>query len=69
LPDPVLGGELDGIPGAPERWGVAEVQLVEPVHAHVVEQSVGGDVDALGDLGVLVADQLSTQQPALADHR
>jgi hypothetical protein len=35
----------------------------------VVEQSVGGDVDALGDLGVLVADQLSTQQPALADHR
>jgi hypothetical protein len=30
----------------------------------VVEQSVGGDVDALGDLGVLVADQLSTQQPA-----
>jgi hypothetical protein len=30
----------------------------------VVEQSVGGDIDALGDLGVLVADQLSTQQPA-----
>ena len=29
-----------------------------------MEQGTGGDVDALGDLGVLVADQLGAEQPA-----
>jgi len=29
-----------------------------------VEHGAGGDVDPLGDLGVLVADQLGAEQPA-----
>jgi hypothetical protein len=51
-----VGGELDGVPGAPERRGVAEVQVAEALDGHVVEHGGGGDVDAFGDLGVVVAD-------------
>src|SRR5215207_2268079 len=61
--DPGLGGELDGIPGAAEGWGVAQVQVVEAIHGHAVEQRVRWGVDAFGDLGVVVADQLGTKQP------
>jgi hypothetical protein len=57
-----LGGELDGVPGAAKGWGVAEVQVTQPVHGHVVEQGTGGDVDTLGHLGAVVADQLGPQQ-------
>ena len=42
----------------------AQVQVAERQHGHVVEQGASGDVDALGDLGVVVADQLSAKQPA-----
>ena len=62
LAGPGLGGHLDGVPGAAERWGVAQVQLAEPLDGHVVEQGGGRDVDALGHLGAMVAQQLSAAQ-------
>jgi hypothetical protein len=61
-----LGGELDGVPGAAKGWSVTQVQVAEPVNGHGVEQGTGRDVDALGDLGAMVADQLGTQQPPSA---
>src|ERR671913_1427784 len=59
---PGLGGELDGIPWAAEGWGVAQVQVVEAIHGHAVEKRVRWGVDAFGDLGVVVADQLGAEQ-------
>src|SRR5579875_732772 len=61
---PGLGAGLDGVPGAAERRGVGQVQVADGVDGHAVVDGGGGDVDPLGDLGVLVAEQLHAEQPA-----
>jgi hypothetical protein len=43
--------------------GVAQVQVAEALHGHAVEQGGGRDVDALGDLGAVVAQQPGAEQP------
>ena len=60
---PGLGGHLDGVPGAAQRRGVGQVQVADRLDGHAVVDGGGGDVDALGDLGVLVAEQLHAEQP------
>src|SRR4029077_12160460 len=64
LADPGLGGHLDGVPGAAQRRGVGQVQVADGVDGHAVVDAGGGDVGALGDLGVLVAEYLHAEQPA-----
>src|SRR5260370_29711176 len=59
----VAGPGLDGVPGAAERRGVVQVQVADRVDGHAVVDGSGDDVDALGDLGVLVAEQLHAEQP------
>jgi hypothetical protein len=65
LAGPGLGGQLDGVPGTPERGRVAQVQIGQGLDGHVVEQSAGGDVDAFGDLGAMVAKQLGASSRPL----
>ena len=62
-PGPGLGAHLDRFPGAAQRRGVGQVQVADRVDGHVVEDRGGGDVDALGDLGVPVPEQLQAEQP------
>src|SRR6202020_2576087 len=62
-PGPGLGAHLDGVPGAAERRGGGQVEGAEAVDGHGVVDGGGGDVDALGDLGVAVAEQLHAEQP------
>src|ERR1019366_4575929 len=64
LAEPGLGAYLDGFPGAAEGWGVGQVQVADRVDGHGVEDGGGGDVDALGDLGVPVPEQLHAQEAA-----
>src|SRR5579862_4577136 len=64
VPGPGLGAGLDGVPGAAQRRGVGQVQVAERLDAHAVEDRGGRDVDPLGDLGVLVAEQLHAEQPS-----
>src|SRR6185437_1657868 len=63
LADPGLGGDLDGVPGAAQRRGVGQVQVADGVDGHAVVDRGGGNVGAIGDLGVLVAEQLHAEQP------
>src|ERR1019366_5432210 len=42
--------------------GVGQVEVADGIGGHVVEDRGGGDVDALGDLGVPVPEQLHAQQ-------
>jgi hypothetical protein len=51
-------------PGAAQRRGVGQVQVADRVDRHTVEDRGGGDVDTLGDLGVLVAEELHAEEPA-----
>ena len=60
--DPGLGAHLDRFPRAAQRRGVGQVEVAEGVNGHVVEDRGGGDVDAFGDLGVLVPEQLQAQE-------
>src|SRR5579859_8168702 len=62
LADPGLGRDLDGVPGAAQRRGVGQVQIADLIHGHAVEDSRRGDVGPLGDLGVLMAEQLQAEQ-------
>src|SRR6476659_6240540 len=62
--DPGLGGDLDSVPGAAQRRGVGQGQVADGVDGHTVVNRGGGDVGALGDLGVLVAEQLHAEEPA-----
>ena len=62
-PDPGLGAHLDRVPRAAQRRGVGQVQVADRIDGHAVEDGGGRDVDALGDLGVLMPEQLQAQQP------
>src|ERR1035438_3042111 len=62
--EPGVGAHLDGVPGAAEGWGVGQVEVAEAVDGHGVEDGGGGDVDAFGDLGVPVPEQLDPEEPA-----
>jgi pimeloyl-ACP methyl ester carboxylesterase len=63
---PGLGGELDGVPGAAERWGIRQVEVVDLVDGEAVLDGGGEDVDAFGDFGAEVADELGAEQQASA---
>src|SRR5271165_250042 len=56
LPVPGLRAHLDCFPGAAKRRGVGQVEGTDGFDCHVVENGRGCDVDALGDLGVLVTE-------------
>ena len=62
LAGPGLGASWTASQGLP-NGGVAQVQVAEALHGHVVEQGGGRDVDALGDLGAVMAQQLGAEQP------
>src|SRR5258705_11730922 len=64
LAGPGLGAGLDGGPGGAERRGVGQVEVADLIDGHAVEDRGGGDVDALGDFGVLVPEQLDAEEPA-----
>jgi hypothetical protein len=64
MPDPSLSTHLDGVPGAAQRRGVGQVEVADGVGGHAVEDGGGGDVDAFGDFGVPVAEQLDAEEPA-----
>jgi hypothetical protein len=53
---------LDGVVGRAEWWGIGEVQLGDVVNGAAVEDSGGEDVDAFGDLGWQVADELGAEE-------
>src|SRR3984957_16439313 len=61
---PGLGAGLDGVPGGAEGRGVGQVEVADPVDDHAVVDGGSGDVDALGDLGVLVAEELDAEESA-----
>src|SRR6266851_896953 len=63
LPVPGLGAHLDCFPRAAQRRGVGQVEVTDVPDRHAVEDRSGGDVDPLGDLGVLVTEQLHAEQP------
>src|SRR5215467_4042660 len=46
---PRLGCDLQGIPGTPEWWCVAEVKVIELVDSDASVQSCRDHIDALGD--------------------
>jgi hypothetical protein len=56
VPAPGLGADLDSVPGGAERRGVGQVEVAHLVDGHAVKDRGGGDVDPLGDLGVLVPE-------------
>ena len=56
LPVPGLSAHLDCLPGASERWRVGQVEVADGLDGHLVEDGGCGDVDAFGDLGMLVAE-------------
>ena len=62
--NPRLGAHLHGVPGAPERRRVGEVEVAHVVDGHLVEDGGGGDVDPLGHLGVAVAEELDARGAA-----
>jgi hypothetical protein len=64
LAGPGLRRYLDGVPWRPERRRVRKVQVADLVHPQVGEQRRRGDVDALGDRGLTVSDELVSQEPA-----
>ena len=61
--DPGLGAIWIASHGLPERRGVGQVEVADGVDGHVVEDGGGGDVDAFGDFGVPVAEQLDAEEP------
>ena len=48
ISNPDLGPHLHGVPRAPERGGVGEIELTHGVDGHLVENGCGRNVDALG---------------------
>ena len=58
-----MGTHLDGVPGAAKRWRIGQVEVAEPIDGHGVEDGGGRDVEAFGDLGVPVPEQLHAQEP------
>src|SRR5271170_1914400 len=62
LPAPGLGANLDCLPGASKRGRVRQVEIAYGLDGHLVEDGGCGDVDALGDLGVPMAEQLQAEQ-------
>jgi len=64
LPDPRLGPSLHGVPRAPERRGVGQVEVAHGVDRHPVEDGGSGDVDPLGHLGIAVTEELDAEEPA-----
>src|SRR5450756_2503071 len=64
VPDPVLGTDLDRVPRAAQGRGVGQVEVADLIDGHAVEDRGGGDVDPLGDLRVLVAEQLDAEEAA-----
>ena len=61
---PCLGCHLGGVPGRPERRGVGQVELAEAVDGHFVEEGGGVGVDAFGDFGAAVSDELGAEKAA-----
>src|SRR5215471_5749142 len=58
LPVPGLGADLNGFPRAAQRRGVGKIEIAHGLDGHLVEDGCRGDVDPLGDLGTLVAEEL-----------
>src|ERR1035437_6996019 len=63
-PQPCFCPSLDCIPRAPKRWRVGEVEITHGVDGHLVEERGGGDVDALGHLGMAVTEELDPEETA-----
>lgn len=61
--NPSLRGCLRGIPGAAERRGIAEVQIVQLLDLHFVKYGGGEDVDALRRFRLPMTEQLSAEWP------
>ena len=59
---PCLGGHLGGVPGRAEWRGVGQVEFAEAVDGHLVEEGGGVGVDAFGDFGAAVADELGAEE-------
>src|SRR6266851_8262935 len=59
---PVLRDDLYRIPWTAKRGRVTQVEIVDAVYGHAVEERRGVDVDALGDLGPPRADDLRTEE-------
>ena len=55
---PGLRPGLDGVPGAAKWRRVGKVEIADASTVISLKRATGGDVDALGDLGVAVAEQL-----------
>src|SRR5262249_38251215 len=58
---PRLGCDLQGIPGTPEWWCVAEVKVIELVDSDASVQSCRDHIDALGDRAADRAEHLRAQ--------
>lgn len=54
---------LGRAPGTAERWRAVEIQVPQILHRHAVMHGGGEDVDALGDLGAIIPDDLDAEQP------
>lgn len=68
---PALRTHLNGIPGAAQRRRIAQVQVVQHLDAHAVEDSRGKNVDPFGDFRPKMTNDLCPQQSAalpLASH-
>src|ERR1700694_1126856 len=60
--NPGLAPRLQSIPRAAKRWRVGENEVAHRVDGHAVVDRRRGDIDALGDLGMTVAEQLDAEQ-------
>ena len=47
---PGLSAHLNRVPGTAQRRSIAEIEIIQPLDSHVVEQGGGKDVDPLRDL-------------------
>jgi hypothetical protein len=61
---PGLGACLDRVPGGAQRRGAGQVEVADLINGQAAVDGGGGDVDPLGDLGVLMAEQLDTKETA-----
>ena len=62
LANPRLCGDLGCVPGGSEGRSVGQVEVADAVDGHRVEQCGGVDVDAFGDFGAAVSDELSAEE-------
>jgi hypothetical protein len=58
------GGNLYCVPGTAERWGVGRVEVDNVGDAGAVADGGGARVDAFGDFGGMVAEELRAEEPA-----